>query len=256
MPYLTGDTGGLDECRQFLLPQDFYVRLAIRGAITELVDPALWEKFGTLEPEECAEIIRLHLNTWGECGVTPGFGSGPISDDFNRADEYPLANWYHFYNGIQLLRGAARGMFNGYNIAWYNATDYGPDVEVHARMCDADMSTSGVVVYARLTNYDSPALNGYLAGAIQNSGSDYIMLQRMDAAIPTSLHTPIAQAVYPGHRIGMRLVGDQISLFYDAGAGWVERITVTDATYATAGRTGILLIDYESACDDFTVTEI
>lgn len=256
MPFLTGNTGGLTECRQFLLPADFYVRIAIRGAVNELTDARQWEKFGDLEPDECAQIVKESLATWGPCSGASGFGSGPISDDFNREDEYPLANWQHWLAGIELSGGIARGISSGYNISWFNATNYGPDLEVHSRMVGADGSGSGMVVYARVNPFSGPTINGYLAAAIQASGDDYIVLQRIDSNVPTNLHSVIGQPVWPGHRIGMRIVGDQISLYYDDGTGWEERQTVTDATYSAAGRVGLTLIDPSSAVDDFTVTEL
>lgn len=57
VPYLTGNTpGGGDTCHPLFIPDDLFFRAAVRGALYELTDPAIWEQFGTLSPDDCAAL--------------------------------------------------------------------------------------------------------------------------------------------------------------------------------------------------------
>ena len=58
MPWLTGNNAAAGTiCRRVLIPADINLRAAVSGALTALTEVNNWEQFGTLTPEQCAELM-------------------------------------------------------------------------------------------------------------------------------------------------------------------------------------------------------
>lgn len=74
MPWLTGNTAAGTICRRVFIPADINLRAAFSGALLDLTSPRNWEQFGTLTPDECAELFSQMLDTFfndGECEAEP-----------------------------------------------------------------------------------------------------------------------------------------------------------------------------------------
>lgn len=61
--WLTGENNALGYVRRVLLiPNDQGLRTAVTGAILELTYAHNWEQYGTLTPDECAEVFQYVLS--------------------------------------------------------------------------------------------------------------------------------------------------------------------------------------------------
>lgn len=58
MPWLTGNNAAAGTiCRRVLIPADINLRAAVNGALTKLTEAHNWEQYGTLTPEQCADLM-------------------------------------------------------------------------------------------------------------------------------------------------------------------------------------------------------
>lgn len=64
MPYLTGDAPSGICVLTMRLPSEFYIDLAVRGALSDLLHAYNWEKFGTATPLEISELIEDYWYTF------------------------------------------------------------------------------------------------------------------------------------------------------------------------------------------------
>lgn len=66
MPWLTGDTPDPDEgwCRLTRVPGSLGFLQAVGGALAELTNPKNWEQFGTMTPDESAEMATELFYEW------------------------------------------------------------------------------------------------------------------------------------------------------------------------------------------------
>lgn len=74
MPWLTGNTAAGVICRRVFIPADINLRAAFSGALLDLTSSRNWEQFGTLTPDQCAELFSLMVDTFfndGECEAEP-----------------------------------------------------------------------------------------------------------------------------------------------------------------------------------------
>lgn len=121
------------------------------------------------------------------------------------------------------------------------------------------IGASNAQIIARYTgphnNHATPS--GYYA---QVTSAGAIQLGRVDAGVVTSLATASpGGTLVAGGRLGIRVVGNQLTLLYDNGAGVVEHVTRTDNTYRTSrrvafrawGNTGV-----QHELDNFTATSL
>ncbi len=70
--YLTPDSIPAETvCRVLLIPNDTYVMAAIYGAISELCFPTNWEQFGSVTPEEIAQVMRVMFDALPESECQP-----------------------------------------------------------------------------------------------------------------------------------------------------------------------------------------
>lgn len=66
MPYLTGNTLAGVTCYKIRVPGDLDFRAAVYGTLLELTNPANWEAFGTVTPEEAAEAASFMFDEFSE----------------------------------------------------------------------------------------------------------------------------------------------------------------------------------------------
>lgn len=69
--YLTPDSvPATTVCRVLLIPDDVAWMAIVTGALSALITPDAWQKYGTLSPEECADRMLQMLDEFtfnGEC---------------------------------------------------------------------------------------------------------------------------------------------------------------------------------------------
>lgn len=203
-------------------------------------------------------------------GGLPPFGGSTV-DTFTGTDETPIASGWtsDFYpaaapsSGLRRLSGELAGAGPGlFANSWRDDNIYGPDLYTGATITALPAGAGDSIVHfaVRLTNIGSGSTNGYLV-AIQRQATpgDKIIFVRIDVSAQTSIGTGVTTAdAAVGTKYGLKVLGDTITVMADYGDGWQEQATVTDATYATAGRAGIEMYSDVSRLDDWfaiTVTD-
>lgn len=177
-------------------------------------------------------------------------------DDFNRANENPIANgtWGgQLFVGdanIELLSNQARGTgaSTGGNHGWL--TQYGPDCEVYLEIVSISGEDS-VQVFARLSAIGG-SFTGYSVRARAGATNNLLVL-RWDAGSPTIIAT-LPQTVSDGDCFGLRLVDDLIEVYYkdvSISSDWFLLGDVTDASYADAGYLGLYTFNNVNVIDNF-----
>jgi fibronectin type 3 domain-containing protein len=195
-----------------------------------------------------------------EANATPAALVAPTSlpaplDDFNRPDENPLSDqgrWSnsvipgesgHYVTSNQLACSVATTC-----TAWRNNAQFGPDVEVWARLSTLPGVNNQLRLYARLQMPGSSA--GYLLRTNQLSGPDEVWLERFNGGA-TRLLT-ITQELAAGDTILLRAKGSTIEAWrLPSGGSWSRLGTLRDATYGAPGYVGIGLRGTSGRLDDF-----
>lgn len=180
------------------------------------------------------------------------FGSTPILDDFNRADSASTigGDWSIFgRSGSYDMGISSNQAYNPdaqWNFMYYNAAQFGPDCEAYMTIATLQPQTATFELFVRLKDLtpDTYAYDGYSVSAsrLNNAGTDTmrLRLRRRDNSSTTDISSPFdIPNPAAGLRIGISAVGSTIKAFYDSGGGWVEALSVTDATYGGAGYLGL-----------------
>lgn len=171
------------------------------------------------------------------------FPTTSILDDFNRANETPIAgNWTLPFTtnseSLNLSSNSMRyaGTVNLTASAYWNPTTYGPDCEVF--VTDLNIVSSGFVrLILRGTNPGN-AWNGYSV-AIPYTGSAQFL--RSDNGTATQLSTFTGPSLRPGQSVGFRMTGSLMTAYLNDGSSseWRSLGSTYDPTYTTAGFIGI-----------------
>ena len=133
--------------------------------------------------------------------------------------------------------------------AWRNNAQYGPDVEVWARITTLPGMNNQVRLYARLQQAGTPAFDGYMLRTNQLAGRTRSTSSAMDnGAITTTPTIPGARRRRHSAPAGYGLDG--------RGMAAQRRLVVaarlcTDSTYAAAGSVGVGLRGTTGRLDDF-----
>jgi hypothetical protein len=189
-------------------------------------------------------------------GARAAFPTTGILDNFNRADENPLANgtWtcpsQTGAGGLSLTSNQANSTFGSADCYWSPST-FGPNSEAFVTIT----VPSGVCValHLRLNNPNSSSLNGYWYEwcGVAGAGNDTFTIYRIDNGSFTSIAAG-TQEVSSGDSIGAEAIGSSLKMYYKAAAGsWVQVVSVTDNTYSGSGRIGLHLEDTTERADDF-----
>lgn len=183
-----------------------------------------------------------------------GAPTTPILDAFNRANENPLSgggNWaarsLETGSAPQLLNNAVTGT----STAALSGADWvagliGPDCEVYYTLTTIPAAGNYVRLYLRVTNRNVGAETGYMMQWVNSAAGVNIYKETANGAY-TSLAANAAATYTNGDQICFQAVGNTLTVYKNS----VSTLTVTDATYTTAGYVGIGLRDTTTVIDNF-----
>ena len=199
-----------------------------------------------------------------EASATPAAIVPPASplvavDSFNRANENPLTDSARWSNSI--VGGTTeRGFIVSSNTlacslsttctAWRNNAQYGPDVEVWAKITTLPGTGNALRLYARLQQAGTAGFDGYMLRTTQLAGTDEVYLEREDNGAITRLAT-LSQELAAGDTLLLRAAGSTVEAWRNNGSSWSRLGSATDSTYAATGAAGIGLRGTTGRLDDF-----
>lgn len=210
-------------------------------------------------PVEYTDSATVYLNLQ-VVELAPYFPTTQLLDDFNRANESPLAgNWSTPITAVGF--GAQARLTSNAIIthntppanvgAYWDIATFGPDCEAWMR-CAADLNSGeSWYVYARIkdeatTNYDAYQVSLNFAGTLA--------ITRRDNGAGTLLSSSTVTATV-GDYIGIRCIGSLIEAWHKpvSTGEWVRVTTAEDNTYPAAGYIGfgMLTNDTTTILDDF-----
>ena len=210
-----------------------------------------------------AEDAALNLGPYSNEASATTSGIVPVEplptlDSFNRRNENPLSDSGSWFNGI--IGSVETGLRLQANqlacsktttcTAWRNNPLYGPDVEVWARITTLPGTNNQLRLYARLLEPDSSAHDGYMLRTNQLSGTDQVLLERIDnGAIVTRL--TISKELAVGDVLLLSVKGSTLDAWHRRGTTWSLLGTVVDSTYVGAGDVGVGIRGKTGRLDDF-----
>ena len=164
-----------------------------------------------------------------------------VLDTFSGSDENPITtNWTTpLFSGGQTLKIASNRLAtDGFGAAWYDVKQFGPDQEAAFTVITKPADNEVFNIYVRLQN---PGIlnqvNGFLVRAQALAGTDQFLIRRVDNDAATTIAT-INQEFNANDQIGIRAIGDHLSLWQNTGTGWTLLGSVTDTAYALGGYLG------------------
>jgi DNA uptake protein ComE-like DNA-binding protein len=194
------------------------------------------------------------------------FPTTPVLDDFNRANEDPVAgNWAQFsittgYGQHRLVSNTLRDN-TATNAAWnyYSAATFGPDSEVFCTVANPPANGFGVTLLQRFVGVGGAesGISGYTA-YFGGTASNEITFEitRFTGGVTVSLASAQPGLTWSaGDKIGFRSAGTELSAWvYKAGA-WLKVLAVADSTYLRTGSIGLSTFDSNGSptiqIDDF-----
>lgn len=187
----------------------------------------------------------------------------PILDSFDRANENPLSDGGKWSNdvlgsgesGLKIVSNQLACSYASTRTAWRNDQRYGPDTEVTVTV-DTKPGVGNVVrLYARLQTPGSASFDGYELRFLHNSGTDQVLIERVDASVFTTLRT-VDQELTAGDELKLRVIGSSIQAWRYDGLSWSEVGEVSDSTYTGRGYVGVGLRGTSGRLDDFRATSL
>ena len=182
----------------------------------------------------------------------------PILDDFNRGFENPLSDAGRWSNGV--AGSGESGLYipstwvgcskSTTCTSWRNAAQYGPDVEVWARVSVLTGDNNHVRLLARLQGVGTSTYDGYMLRTNQLPGTDQIWFERIDNGTFVTRLT-VNQELVAGDILLLRAKGASFELWRNSSSVWTRLGVVTDSTYAAPGFVGIGLRGTTGRLDDF-----
>lgn len=173
------------------------------------------------------------------------FPTTSILDDFNRADENPLAGgwssgpvWYgdplH-----KLVSNQAAAVTGGpfHDAVW--GTTFAADQEIYVTVATVTNLTS-IALYARLTGENTSGYtNAYFSVDFNNSTGN-VSLQHYDGSETVLDTANISGGLASGDSIGMECIGTSIKVYHKPSAGsWTEICSGTSSAQNVSGKLGI-----------------
>lgn len=207
-----------------------------------------------------ARFIRvvedLNGNMFGDqasTGVTvvTGFPANAVLDNFDRANESPLAgNWagpIQSSSGQAYIVGQLAAVGSGDpSGSYWNATTFNANQEAYMLM-------TAVNDYAQIwcrINTPGASVTGYCVQA-RKSTSELRIYRWDNESSPNQLGAAISQTITDGDSLGVKFNGTTIEAWYKVGAGaWTSAGTRTDSTYNTSGKIG-MQFNSGSGIEDF-----
>jgi hypothetical protein len=182
----------------------------------------------------------------------------PTLDSFNRHNENPLSDAGRWSNGI--IGSVETGLRVASNrlactktttcTAWRNNSQYGADTEVWARITTLPGANNQVRLYARLQQPGSSAHDGYMLRTNQLSGTDQVLLERIDNGAIVNRLT-MSQELAVGDVLLLRVTGSTLEAWLRSGIVWSRLGSVVDSTYSGAGYVGVGIRGKTGRLDDF-----
>jgi hypothetical protein len=181
-------------------------------------------------------------------------GTSPVENPISTNWDGPIVT------GTQPLQRTATGIARGSALggSWYDVSTYGPDCEAY---CTINVLTAGTnatesVARVRFQQVGTAGPDGYLVEirARATASTDRIRLYRADNDVWTQIGSTYTVGTFPSppFRVGISAVGNEITAWYDDGSGtFVAVITVTDATYPSAGYLGSGMTRTDTRITDF-----
>lgn len=188
------------------------------------------------------------------------FPSTAVLDTFTgtNGDDLPTysGNWQAAPTGgvnLEIQSNAATGTAAASNNTNSWAADFGPDCEVYVTITTKPADGNVLLLVARGVQTTSlGTIDGYCLRFAPASGTDSLIIQRIDNGAQSNLVAPISQEVSNGDSLGLEIVGNTLTAYYKASGGsWTSVGTVTDSTYSAAGKIGILTSSNTIRLDDF-----
>jgi hypothetical protein len=174
--------------------------------------------------------------------------ASPVVDNFNRADQNPLASGWSALQvkggagNLQVLANQLAAIAAAYGEAMAPGT-YGPDCEV---FCTMAAFSGGWDLSLRVTNPGTPQACGYIVEA--GSGSQQIY--RLDNGTPNPLGAGFGGATIAGDKFLFRAIGSRLEVWRFTGGNWVLQGSRTDSTYKSAGKVAVALWNATGRIDD------
>lgn len=145
-------------------------------------------------------------------------------------------------NGISIASNLFAGS-GANNVAVYTASTFAADCEFYITVTTLVGVGGYAGVMARtVQNTNFTQLDGYGVFYAQVSGTDSILIQRVDNGVGTTLGAVISQELAAGDALGIRCKDTTIFGYYKPAAGaWTLMGVRTDGTYTAAGNPAFLL---------------
>jgi fibronectin type 3 domain-containing protein len=200
-----------------------------------------------------------------EASATPSDLVPPVEplavlDTFDRANEFPLSDAGR-WSGAVGANGSAEGCLKIVSnelasnktttcTGWRTNAQYGPDVEVWARIAVLPGTNNHIRLKARLRELGTSGYDGYMLRTNQLAGADEIYLERIDNGAFVRLLT-VNHDLAAGDLLLLRLSGSTMEAWLRNGGGWARLGTVSDSTYTGPGYVGVGLRGTTGRLDDF-----
>lgn len=178
--------------------------------------------------------------------------STSILDDFNRADESPLAGGWTLpvWSGggnVRIVSNSVTYITGDYgDAAWTTA----PANDQESYITFTTLTATGApvaAVFVRLTTLGGFSVRGYELSADVNAGT--IELKTMSPSFTTLASTNIT--LQSGDSLGIRAVGTTITGWRKpSGGSWTQILSATDSS-ETSGRIGFAIYQGTFVVDDF-----
>src|SRR5262249_8633507 len=157
-----------------------------------------------------------------------------VLDAFNRADESPLSDGGRWSNGIagsgetglRVTSNALACNRKTTCTAWRNDTTYGPDVEVSAQVTTLPGNNNQFRLLARIQQPGTSGYDGYMLRTNQLSGTDQVLLERVDNASIVTLVT-LSKELAVGDVLLLRVKGSTLEAWHRRGTTWTRLGTAT-----------------------------
>lgn len=181
-----------------------------------------------------------------------------LISDFTGSDENPLSeggNWAKLNssgNDLKRVSNAITAAF-GSGKAYWTPSNFGPDLEAYVTLVTSVLVYPAVGISFRIQGEGGAnTWDGYEVRASGNGVSTDI--QRITDAVGTTIGSGSASSNWAsGDKLGVRCVGTTIEVYRMANgeSEWRFICSATDATYASAGKVGLLAGSGSIVVDDF-----
>jgi hypothetical protein len=178
-----------------------------------------------------------------------------VLDSGTGTDASPIAgNWSGpIESGIGQLKRLSNqfaSVANSFSHSYWNAAQFGPDVEVIVTIPTKSASGASCGVWGRIQN---PGNTSTCAAYMVEVGSTGIDIYKLTAGHTyAQLGTRITQTITSGDSVGMSIHGTTIESWYKVGAGaWTMLDSQTDSAISGAGYVGLEIDHSDVRCTNF-----